>query len=250
MIAYDLHVHTSFSDGKNTPEETVLAAIDKGLQRIGFSDHSYTFFDKSYCMKKEDESAYRSCIALLKEKYADRIEILCGIEQDLYSDMPTNAYDYVIGSVHYLKVGDAYIALDETPEILLSAVKRYFDGDIYSLAEAYFSAVSTVAENTGADIIGHFDLITKFNESGRLFDETHPRYVAAYKAAADRLIKSGKPFEINTGAMSRGYKATPYPSASVIEYIRSQGGRFVLSSDSHSADTLCFAFDRFKALAE
>ena len=51
-ILCDYHVHTTFSDGKNTPEEIVLAAREKGLKEIGFSDHSYTFFDERYCLKK------------------------------------------------------------------------------------------------------------------------------------------------------------------------------------------------------
>ena len=37
MIEYDLHMHTTFCDGKNTPEEIVLYAIDKGFSAIGFS---------------------------------------------------------------------------------------------------------------------------------------------------------------------------------------------------------------------
>ena len=39
-MSFDLHVHTTFSDGKNTPEEIVLEAIRRGMDTIGFSDHS------------------------------------------------------------------------------------------------------------------------------------------------------------------------------------------------------------------
>ena len=65
----DFHTHTIYSDGGNTPEEMVLAAIDRGLECIGFSDHSYTFFDESYCMKLEAIPEYIAEIAGLKEKY-------------------------------------------------------------------------------------------------------------------------------------------------------------------------------------
>lgn len=245
MILRDLHIHTLYSDGKNTPEEVVLAAIEKGMTTVGFSDHSYTAFDESYCIKKENTDKYIREINALKEKYKGKIEILLGIEQDFYSSEPTNRFDYIIGSVHYLKIGDDYIPVDETGDILSAAAEKYFGGDIYALIEEYYRTVSRVAEKTGADIIGHFDLITKFNEDGALFDESHPRYVAAYRAAADRLIKSGKPFEINTGAVSRGYRTAPYPSAEITEYLKSRGARFILSSDSHSKDILCFGFDRY-----
>ena len=37
MMRADLHVHTTFCDGKNTPEEVVLTAIEMGLCKLGFS---------------------------------------------------------------------------------------------------------------------------------------------------------------------------------------------------------------------
>lgn len=247
MILSDLHVHTIFSDGKNTPEEMVLAAIDKGMTKIGFSDHSYTSYDESYCMSREGVAVYRKVVAGLKEKYRDQIEILCGIEQDFYSDFPAEGYDYVIGSVHAVRVERGYFSVDESPEVLQAAAERYFGGDWYALAESYYRTVAQVVERIGADIIGHFDLVTKFNEGGKLFDENHPRYVAAWQEAADRLLKTGKPFEINTGAMSRGYRTQPYPSGRIINYIRKHGGKLILSSDAHSAENLCFTFESVKA---
>ena len=50
----DLHVHTTFSDGENTPEEMVLSAISLGLDTIGFSDHAYMERNIRYCMTDED----------------------------------------------------------------------------------------------------------------------------------------------------------------------------------------------------
>ena len=246
MILSDFHVHTVFSDGKNTPEEMVLAAIDKGMECIGFSDHSYAEEDLDFCITKENIEVYRKTVAALKEKYVGRIRIFCGIEQDLYADVPAEGYDYVIGSVHRVKVGDAYVCVDHKPEVLVDGVNRYFGGDFYSLAEEYFRAVSVLADMDRIDIIGHFDLLTKFNEGGRFFDESHPRYVAAWKAAADRLLPKKIPFEINTGAISRGYRTQPYPAEPIREYIREKGGSFLLSSDCHKAENLCFGFDEWK----
>lgn len=248
MTRRDLHMHTTFCDGKSTPEEMVIAAIDRGLSVIGFSAHSHTDFDLSYCLTAEGTAQYRSEVDRLRLKYRDRIRILCGIEQDIWSDAPTNDYDYVIGSVHYLKKDGVYIPVDESPEILLTAVEDHYGGDIYALAEDYYSDVSQVVERTGADIIGHFDLITKFNEEGRMFNEADPRYVAAWTAAADKLLKTGTPFEINTGAISRGWRTEPYPSWDILRYIAAKGGSVILSSDSHSADSLACRFDDCEAL--
>ena len=60
MIWQDLHVHTTYCDGKNTPEEMVLAAIDKGLVRLGFSGHAYQSFDQEPSMSIEGTAAYRT----------------------------------------------------------------------------------------------------------------------------------------------------------------------------------------------
>ncbi|MBQ6947987.1 MAG: histidinol-phosphatase [Clostridia bacterium] len=240
----DMHVHTTFCDGNNSPEEMVRAAIQKGMTEIGFTAHSYTFFDESYCMKKEDTAAYQAEIRRLQQCYGDKIRIHLGIEQDYYSDMPTDAYEYIIGSVHYVKVGNEYMPMDDPP--FEENVEKYFGGDYYALAEAYFGAVADVVNKTGCQIIGHLDLLTKFNEGGKLFDENHPRYVAAWQRAVDALLPHRIPFEINMGAISRGYRTTPYPSAPIRAYIKANGGKLMLSGDAHSADGLCYLFEEYE----
>ena len=245
MKLRDLHVHTTFSDGANTPEEMVRAAVAMGLETIGFADHAHTAFDESWCMAAGADAAYRAEITRLKSAYAGQIEVLCGVEQDLYSDTPADGYDFVIGSVHYLYRNGVYIPVDESPALLRAAADTHFGGDMYSLCEAYYRAVSTLPERTGATIIGHFDLITKFLEHAPLFSPAHARYRAAWRQAADTLLRYGLPFEINTGAISRGCRTEPYPAAEIRAYLRARGARFLLSGDSHSADALCFRFAEY-----
>ena len=248
MIKTDLHVHTTYCDGKSTAEETVLSAIEKGMETVGFSGHSYTFFDESYCMSKEGTKAYRAEIDRLKAKYADKIKVLCGIEQDYYSKESTDGYDNVIGSVHYLKINGVYLPVDENADILKKAVEKSFGGDWYRLTELYYETVAKVAERTKCDIIGHFDLITKFNENGELFDTNNERYVSQWKTAVDRLLRFDVPFEINTGAISRGYRTAPYPSKEIVDYIKQSSGKLTLSSDAHSADKLMYLFEKYENL--
>lgn len=247
MITKDLHMHTAYCDGKDTPEDMVLSAVDKGLDTVGISGHSYTFFDESYCMQKEDIPRYIAELRYLRAKYFDRIHVLCGVEQDYYSDYPTDEFDYIIGSVHYIKVGDEYIPVDESVEILRAAVQKHFYGDAYALCELYFDTVADVAEKTSCDIIGHFDLISKFIEREPLFDTDHPRYVKAWKAAVDRLVTYDVPFEINTGAISRGYRTQPYPDEEMIAYIKAKGGRLILSSDAHSKENIAYIFEKYES---
>ncbi len=244
-MRFDLHNHTVFSDGRNTPEETVLTAIGMGVDLIGFSDHSYTPFDTEYCIPADRVGAYRSEIARLKGVYGGRIRILCGLEQDLDAPLPRETYDYLIGSVHYLPSEGGMIPVDDNPRILLTLAEKEYGGDMIGLAAFYFSRVRQIAEKFRPDIIGHLDLIRKFNADGELFDERDPRYRDAAIDAIDALLPYGIPFEINTGAISRGYQREAYPSPLLMEYLTGKGASFVLSSDSHAKENLCFSFDRF-----
>jgi len=248
MQNFDLHVHSTFSDGVDTPEDIVKAALDLGMTRIGISDHSYVKEAEEWCMREDDLPRYRKTLGDLKKKYQGKIEVLSGIEQDIFSPEPAIGFDYVIGSVHFLRNGSEFAAVDETPDILQDAAKRWFDGDMYKLAQLYYSEVSQVVKITGADIIGHVDLIAKFNENSVLFDETDLRYLQASHEAIDVLLAAQKPFEINFGAVIRGYRSIPYPSPALQTYIAEHGGSFLLSSDSHAKGTLCYGFKDFKSL--
>ena len=45
MQLFDLHTHTTYSDGRDTPEEMIKEALERGLMCFGISDHSPTPFD-------------------------------------------------------------------------------------------------------------------------------------------------------------------------------------------------------------
>lgn len=249
MILADFHTHTNFCDGRNTPEQMVQAAIGLGMTKLGVLTHSYTVFDESYCIPATDVKRFQQTVAELKENYRGQIELLCGVEQDRYSTASTAGFDYVLGSVHYVYVNGCYIAVDGNPEKLKQNVQKHFGGDWYAFAELYFQTVADVAEATHPNIIGHFDLVSKYNGDGALFDETHPRYVAAWQAAADRLLTYDIPFEINLGGMWRAGRPEPYPTLTMQRYLAERGARVVLCGDCHSADQLRKGFDEWEAAA-
>jgi histidinol-phosphatase (PHP family) len=242
MILSDFHTHTYFCDGKDSPGDMIKAAVSKGMTALGLSGHSYAPYDTDCCMSEEGTLQYRREVEHYKELCDGIIKIYCGIEQDIYAPEPEEPYDYVIGSVHYIGDLKDPLPVDYKPEILKQLADERFGSDIYALCKAYFEAVSEVVDRTGCGIIGHFDLISKFNEGDCLFNSKDERYVSAWQDAADKLLKTGALFEINTGAMSRGYRTSPYPSEDMIRYIAGRGGRFVLSSDAHSADGIMYDF--------
>lgn len=90
----DLHNHTSWSDGNNSPEEMIQNAIENGIEIIGISDHFNT--DKCDSVQLENLSDYIDMLDHLKNKYKDKIQVLSGLEICMsreWSDLEHLPYD-------------------------------------------------------------------------------------------------------------------------------------------------------------
>ena len=244
----NLHSHTTYCDGALSAEKMVEAAIQKGCGSIGFSEHSYVSFEKKYSMSLDDTQKYKKEINTLKKKYKGTIEIFLGVEQDYFSEGPAEGFDFIIGTSHYISLGGQYETVDAGSKNQKSIAEQHFGGDFIRMAEAYFETVAGITGKMNADIIGHFDLITKYNFAGSLFDETHPRYVTAAMDAMLEILKKCRLFEVNTGAMYRLGKPEPYPSEFLLRELCKRGGEVILSSDSHDAQSLGHNFGDMRRL--
>ena len=238
-----LHTHSTFCDGKNTPEEIVLAAMNKGFCSIGFSGHGYTDFDLRYCIK--DVEGYIKEISRLKEKYKGEIEIYLGVEEDAFCQANRKDYDYIIGSSHYYVVNGQYYPIDSSPDHFKKCLDA-FNYDVERMAEDYYSKFCSYINKRRPDVVGHFDLITKFDEMGGSLFLKNEKYNAIVEKHIETVADSGCVFEVNTGAISRGYRHDPYPAENLLYILKKHGTPLTLSSDSHSIDTLDFGFDEAK----
>ena len=243
MIKQNLHCHTTFDDGADTPEAMVNAAISAGLTSVGVSAHS-PILGKAWCVSEENEPEFKAELRRLRERYRGQIEVYCGLEYDSRSAQRFEGYDYVIASVHAL----SGTTIDNTIEEARQVIEHYGSAD--AAACAYYAHCAQLADIAQADIVGHFDLLTKFDELHRLYDRGSKVYRDAAFAAMERLNAAGKIFEINTGAISRGYRSTPYPAPELLRHLNAIGGRITVSSDAHSAAAICCAFDKAEALAQ
>ena len=249
------HTHTTWCDGKDSPEAVVLAAIEKGFGTIGFSSHAMLpEDDTSWVLTPEKAPRYAAEIRTLAKKYEGRIRILCGVEADYVPGGATpdrRAYaaispDYIIGSVHFVVAPDgARVCVDESPESLEDGIRRHFGCDAEAYLHAYFAQVRKMLLSCDFDVVGHLDLVRKFNTRHPYFDETAPWYLAELDRTADAVSASGKIAEVNTGAISRGWLDDAYPSAAFRDRLRARGVKFILSADAHAADAIDCAFDRF-----
>ncbi len=247
MIRQNLHTHTVYDDGKNTPAEMARAALDAGLTSLGFSGHSVLPYENDWAMTERSAAEYLADVERTRREFAGRLEIFLGLEWDLLS-APPEGFDYVIGSVHHLGPALPGFTVDESPEATRTGLREHFGGSTADMAEAYFAQYEALAACPFADVVGHFDLLTKFDEKEGIFDEADPRFLDAAMAALELLCRADRIFEVNTGAISRGWRTTPYPSLRLLRELRDRGARVMVTSDAHSADSLTCAFARTEAM--
>jgi histidinol-phosphatase (PHP family) len=254
-VTANYHTHTTWCDGRDTPEEVILSAVAKGFSTIGFSSHAMLpESETDWVLTPEKAPRYAAEIRSLAARYAGRIRVLCGVEADyipggacpdraVYASL---APDYIIASVHFVVSADgARVPVDHTPELLAAGIAGHFGGSAERFVRAYFRQEREMVERCDFDVIGHPDLVRKFNAKHPYFDETAAWYREELLLTAEAIAARGCLVELNTGAIARGWMADAYPSAAFRALLRERGVRFLLGSDAHTADAIDCAFDRF-----
>ena len=271
----NFHTHSQFCDGKNTAEEMVLAAIEKGFDVLGFSSHClhplnpefYKPVDSLWHLPAENIKSYTEEIARLKEKYAGKIQLYLGFEADYFASaeygtaIPArDSYedfspDYLIGAVHFINTDKGFYTVDHKPEIVKENLIRLYsksNGEIDGRAAVcdYFAAEREMLKKGDFDIIAHCDLIKLRNGPLNFFDPEDSWYKDEIKATALEIARSGVIAEINTGAIGRGIMDDTYPSQYFLELLYELGVPVCINSDAHTTAMLDGAFDRAAALAK
>jgi histidinol-phosphatase (PHP family) len=228
----------------------VLAAVRAGFESFGISEHSHVIVEEDNLTNLTPESLPRFLAEMrgLKEKYAGQLTVFTGVEQDILGDLATDCFDYVIGSVHFIRRNGEDRFVDDGRDGQADTVRTLFGGDYYAFAEAYFEIEADVARVTGCDIVGHFDLVNKNNEGGCQFDTSNPRYRAAAVESMSEILKTQRLFEVNTGAMYRVGRTEQYPQTWLLRELLERGGEVILSSDSHSVESIAHKFTEMESL--
>ena len=277
------HTHTEFCDGLNTMSEFAEAALSRGFRSLGFSPHGYVPFEGLYHgMPDGDLPAYLDMAETLKRFYAGKLDIYAGLENDEANMHDPGAFDYTIGSVHCIKRGDRYYSVDSWESVAAQVIAGEFGGDGIAYAKAYYDAVREFASRKRADILGHLDVVRRFNsvkgggaggaaggiggagggdaggaaggiggagggdaggEGGyRFFNERAPEYRRAAESALEAAVRSGYIIEVSTGPLSKGFSDEPYPAVFLLERAKEMGARVMINSDAHAAANLDYAF--------
>ena len=239
-----VHSHTIFCDGDASPYDMAQAAYKKGIKVFGFSAHPYDpVYD--FGLKAETVPAYREAVARVKEQFSGKMTVLCGVEYDPIAgkDYPLDGWDYTIGSVHgAVNSSGEYHSVDHNAGVIENTVKVAFGGDVKVLVTAYYERLVKLHTTVKTDIVGHFDLVKKANIKMPFFDENAGWYKKIAFDALDAIIEKDRVFEVNTGAVSRGWRNDVYPSTEILKRIREKGGRVIITTDTHSPETVDFFY--------
>jgi len=238
-IISDYHIHTPLckhADGE--PFEYLKCAHRKGLQSIGFSDHSPvpSNFDTISRMDLSEFPTYQKMIEKIKQNEYG-INVLFGIESDFVTDrekeiaefIKNNNFDYIIGSVHH--VGD--IPFDN-PDYL----NRWNRPDMISkIWNAYSESLLEMISRYDMDIIGHIDLPKKFNLFPDLMEPFYSNIREILRVAAKRDIV----MEISTGGLRKPVSEI-YPGKDILKLAHDLKVKITFSSDAHSPNEIAYSF--------
>jgi histidinol-phosphatase (PHP family) len=263
MVKTKYHTHTTFCDGKNSPEELVEWAIQRDFTDLGFSAHSIFPFSSSMHLAAENHEKYCREIRQLKEKFSHKIRILVGFEAEfllpdylpLQSNYSEFQPDFLIGAVHMLSgksaaalgfqgdFGDGHFSVDGPADHVKEGIQRVFDGDGKLACQVYFASVREMVATCDFDIVAHPDVLRRRNSILRFFHEDASWYKDELEKTARVLSQSGKIIEINTGGIARNCVTTPYPSPEFLRLIHEGGGKICINSDCHRMEYLDAAYD-------
>jgi histidinol-phosphatase (PHP family) len=251
----DYHVHLRPDGREHTAEEAFTAgnaeryretAAERGIAELGVSEHVYRFsaaleiwqhpFWRRYA--HDDLDAY--CGFVREEtdlRLGIEMDFVPGREDRIANVLDAREWDYVVGSVHFLRdhaVDAEDYSIWGTGESAERIWRRYFE----TLAEAARSGLY--------DIMSHPDLVKVWGRAAPVPDGDLRRY---YEPAVEAFVESGVAVELSTAGWRKPV-GEQYPSEPFLAMLVDAGCPIALSSDAHTAEHLGFEYERAVELLE
>ena len=241
----DFHLHSDFSGDSDTSlHEMIEEGIRLGLETMCFTDHQdwdYPSEDTSFTF---DTDSYFSELARLKERYADKITILTGVEIGLQPHLSERLkhyvekypFDFIIGSSHVVHRMDPYY-----PEFFESRSEE----------EAYQEYFESIIENvrlfSDFDVYGHIDYVVRYGPNKGLY-YSYEKYADVIDRILKLLIEKGCGIELNTAGFKYGL-GYPNPHPDVIKRYHELGGEIItVGSDGHKPEHIAYDFHRVSSI--
>lgn len=251
----DYHLHLRPDELDATPAEFFThtnvqryrdAAGERDIAELGVSEHIYRFEQALDIWRhplwrefaRDDIDEY---VRFVREETDLRLgveaDFIPGAEDRTANLLEAHDFDYVVGSVHFLR--DHALDMDDysvwgtgrSPE------------DIWS---AYFLALGEAARSGLFDILAHPDLV-KVGGAERPCPEGDLRRF--YELAIDAIARSGIAVEVSTSGLRKRVREL-YPAEAFLAMCAEAGVPVALSSDAHRPEDVGADYDQALALLE
>jgi histidinol-phosphatase (PHP family) len=255
----DYHIHLRTDDPEASAAEYFSSAnveryrevaSERGIAELGVSEHVYRFrqalevwqhpFWTQYA--KDDLDEY---CAFVREETDLRLGIeadfVPGGEDRMANLLEARDFDYVIGSVHFLREGavdmDDYSVWDSGPTRPRSAEEVW---------RRYFQTIGESARSGLYDVVAHPDLVKYWGDGARRPVGDLRRY---YELAIDGIAESGVAVEVSTAGL-RKPAGELYPAPAFLQMALDAGARVALSSDAHRPQDVGADYEQALAVLE
>jgi histidinol-phosphatase (PHP family) len=244
----DYHVHLRRDERSNSAEEAFTAAnaerylevaAERGVETLGVSEHVYRFRQALEVWQhpfwreeaRDDLDAYcefvRNETSLALGIEADFVP---GREDRLATLLEARDWDYVIGSIHFLR--DAAIDMRGDWDIWRS-------GDPHKVWTRYFETLGDAARSGLFDILAHPDLVKVWGSAAPVPDRDRRFY---YELAMDGIAESDVAIEVSTAGLRKPVGEI-YPAPAFLEMCLEVGRPVALSSDAHAPNDLAYRYE-------
>jgi histidinol-phosphatase (PHP family) len=222
------------------------SASERGISELGISEHVYRFeqalevWEHPFWVQnaRDDIDAYCQFVR-------ERTDLRLGIEADFVpggEDRMANLlqardFDYVLGSVHFIREHAVDMEDYSVWEQSRSAEEIW---------RRYFETLGEAARSGLFDILAHPDLVKVWGRERPLPEGDLRRY---YELAMDGIAESGIAIEVSTAGLRKRAQEL-YPAPAFLEMCLEAGNPVALSSDAHRPQDIGADYDAALELLE
>ena len=244
----DYHLHLRPDDDGTTAAEYFTAAnvdryravaAERGIGELGVSEHVYRFaqarevWDHPFWQENavDDLDAYCELLRAEGLRVGIEADFVEGREDRMANLLDAREWDYVVGSVHFLRD---------------KAVDMRGDWDVWRSADPervwarYFETLGEAARTGMFDILAHPDLVKVWGKGAPAPDGDLRRL---YELAMVGIAESDVAIEVSTAGLRKPVGEL-YPAPAFLEMCLDAGRPVALSSDAHVPEQIGFEYDR------
>jgi histidinol-phosphatase (PHP family) len=252
-VLTDYHVHLRPDQRGSTAERYFTAANveryreaagERGIEELGVAEHIHRFVQALDVWQhpwyrfwaQDDLDEYCDFVRGAGLKLGIEADFLPGREDRLQNLLEARDWDYVVGSIHFLR--DHALDLHGEPD--WDAWDIWRGSDPERVWRSYFETLGEAARTGMFDILAHPDLVKVFGGRVPVPEGDRRRF---YERAMDGIAESDVAVEVSTAGL-RKPAGEIYPTPAFLQMCLEAGRPVALSSDAHLPEQLGYEYER------